>query len=100
MHKIKVRCMQTTIVDFRDNEVYLNVKEEDVSILYILQHELLSNKKVEFAGVMLKHPLTKEYEMRVVTESGSPFDALTEAVKSAGEYVETLTSMLKSKMKG
>ena len=92
--------MEATIVDFKDNEVDLNVKEEDIAIMYILQHELLSNKKVDFAGVALKHPLTKEYAVRIVTESGNPLDALVESTKAAREYVESLTELVKSKVKG
>lgn len=87
--------MEATIVDFTDNQVDIRVKEEDVSILYILQHELLQNKKVEFAGVALKHPLTKEYEMRISTESGNPLDALLESTKTAREYIENLTDLFK-----
>jgi DNA-directed RNA polymerase subunit L len=92
--------MEATVVDFKDNEVNLNVKEEDIAIMYIFQHELLSNKKVEFAGIALKHPLTKEYEVRIVTESGNPLDALVESTKTAREYVESLAELVKSKVKG
>jgi len=92
--------MEAIIVDFKDNEVDLNVKEEDIAIMYILQHELLSNKKVDFAGIAPKHPLTKEYEVRIVTESGNPLDALVESTKIARENVESLTELIKSKVKG
>jgi len=92
--------MEATIVDFKDNEVHLNVKEEDIAIMYILQHELLSNKKIDFAGIALKHPLTKEYDVRIVTDSGNPLDALVESTKTAREYVESLTELVKSKVKG
>jgi DNA-directed RNA polymerase subunit L len=92
--------MEATVVDFKDNEVNLNVKEEDIAIMYIFQHELLSNKKVEFGGIALKHPLTKEYEVRIVTESGNPLDALVESTKTAREYIESLTELVKSKVKG
>lgn len=92
--------MEASVVDFRDNEVNLSVKEEDIAIMYIVQHELLSNKKVDFAGVALKHPLTGEYEVRIVTESGNPLDALVESTKTAREYIETLSELVKSKVKG
>jgi len=92
--------MEATIVDFKDNEIDLNVKEEDIAIMYVLQHELLSNKKVGFAGIALKHPLTKEYEVRIVTESGNPLDALVESTKTAHEYIESLSDLVKSKVKG
>ncbi len=92
--------MEASVLDFRDNEVNLSVKEEDIAIMYIVQHELLSNKKVDFAGVALKHPLTGEYEVRIVTESGNPLDALVESTKTAREYIETLSELVKSKVKG
>ncbi len=91
--------MEATIVDFKDDEVDLNVKEEDIAIMYVLQHELLSNKKVDIAGVALKHPLTGEYELRIVTERGNPFDALVESTIAAREYIESLTELVKSKVK-
>ena len=87
--------MEATVINFNDNELDIKIKDEDISIMYILQHELLQNKKIEFAGVALKHPLTKEYEMRIVTESGNPLDALVESTKVAGEYVESLVQLFK-----
>lgn len=91
--------MEATVTDFKDHEVDIKVTDEDISIMYILQYELLQNKKVEFAGVVMKHPLTKEYEMRIVTESGNPLDALAESIKAATEYIESLTQLFK-KVKG
>ncbi|MFQ5940280.1 MAG: RpoL/Rpb11 RNA polymerase subunit family protein [Nitrososphaerales archaeon] len=87
--------MEATVVDFNDNEASIKVKEEDVSILYVLQHELLQNKKIEFAGVTLKHPLTKEYEMRIIAGSGNPLDALLESTERAHDYIESLTQLFK-----
>lgn len=91
--------MEATVTDFKDHEVDIKVTDEDISIMYILQYELLQNKKVEFAGVVMKHLLTKEYEMRIVTESGNPLDALAESIKAATEYIESLTQLFK-KVKG
>lgn len=91
--------MEATVTDFKDHGVDIKVTEEDISIMYILQYELLQNKKVEFAGAVMKHPLTKEYEMRIVTESGNPLDALAESIKAATEYIESLTQLFK-KVKG
>lgn len=91
--------MDATVVDFKANEVHINVKEEDIAIMYIIQHELLENKKVDFAGITLKHPLTKDYELRLVTESGNPLDALMESTKSAREYIESITHLIKAKVK-
>lgn len=91
--------MEISISEAKDNSVLLNVREEDISVMHILQHELLSSKKVSYAGFALKHPLTLEYDMRVVTESGSPLDALLESTKSARKYIEDLSKLVKSKVR-
>jgi len=57
-------------------EVLLDIRKSDISTLYIVQHELLKDPTVEFAGVVLKHPLTKEYAMRVNTSKGNPMKKL------------------------
>ena len=82
--------MDATVIDFADNVVELKIKEEDISIMYVLQYELLQNKKIEFAGVALKHLLTKDYEFRIVTESGNPLDALLQSTKTAVEHIEDM----------
>ena len=52
--------MQAELENYKSNEVNLNVSE-DISILYIVQHELLNQKEVEFAGVVLKHQLKEDF---------------------------------------
>ncbi|MFQ5920486.1 MAG: RpoL/Rpb11 RNA polymerase subunit family protein [Nitrososphaerales archaeon] len=91
--------MEVSIEEMKDNEAILKVTGEDISVMYILQHELLSSKKVEYAGFALKHPLTLEYEFRIVTESGSLLNALVDSAKSAQEYVEDLAERVKSKVR-
>ncbi len=91
--------MEISVSEAKASEVLLNIKEEDISVMYILQHELLSSKKVGYAGFALRHPLTMEYEMRIVAESGNPLDALVESTKSAGKYIEDLSKLVKSKLR-
>jgi DNA-directed RNA polymerase subunit L len=67
--------------------------------MYIVQHELLKQRDVEFAGVMLKHPLIKDYILRVLTKKTDPIEAVRDASVSASEYVEELASTLKSNLK-
>lgn len=91
--------MQAEISDVRDNEIELKIREEDISILYIVQHELLKEKSVDFAGVIQKHPLTKEYQMRVATKRKDPMEVVQDASASAQEYSKELLSMVKSALK-
>jgi DNA-directed RNA polymerase subunit L len=91
--------MQAEISDVKDNEIELKIREEDISILYIVQHELLKEKSVDFAGVIQKHPLTKEYQMRVATKRKDPMEVVQDASASAQEYSKELFSMIKSALK-
>ncbi len=91
--------MQAEISDVKDNEIELKVREEDISVLYIVQHELLKEKSVDFAGVIQKHPLTKEYQMRVATKRKDPMEVVQDASASAQEYSKELLSMIKFALK-
>jgi DNA-directed RNA polymerase subunit L len=87
------------IADVKDNEIELKIREEDISILHIVQHELLKEKSVDFAGVILKHPLTKEYFMRVATKRKDPMEVIQDASAAAVEYSKDFSSMVKSALK-
>jgi DNA-directed RNA polymerase subunit L len=91
--------MFVEIADIRDNEIELTIREEDISILYILQHELLKEKSTDFAGVIQKHPLTKDYQLRVTTKRKDPMEVIQDASSSAQEYSKELLSMIKSAVK-
>ena len=91
--------MLAEITDIKENKIELKLQEEDISVMYIVQHELLKQRDVEFAGVMLKHPLIKDYILRVLTKKTDPVEAVRDASVSASEYVEELASTLKSNLK-
>ena len=91
--------MQVEISDVKDTEIVLKIHEEDISVLYIIQHELLKEKSVDFAGVIQKHPLAKEFIMRVTTKRKDPMEVVQDASASAQEYSKELFSMIKSALK-
>ncbi|HYY40796.1 MAG TPA: RpoL/Rpb11 RNA polymerase subunit family protein [Nitrososphaera sp.] len=91
--------MLAEITDVKDNEIQLKIREEDISILYIIQHELLKEKSTDFAGIVQKHPLTKEYHVDVVTRRKDPMEVIQDASTSAQEYSKELLSMIKSAIK-
>ena len=49
--------MQAEITNYSNNEIELKLKDEDISIMYIIQHHILKEKDIEFAGIVMKHPL-------------------------------------------
>src|ERR671924_8504 len=90
--------MQAEIENYRSNEVNLNVSE-DISILYIVQHELLNQKEVDFAGVVLKHQLKEDFSFRIVTKKSKPLDILHKALQASSDNALKLKEMIESEVK-
>ena len=91
--------MLAEITDFKDNELELKIREEDISVLYIVQHELLKEKSVDFAGVILQHPLIRDYKMRVATKRKDPMEVMQDAAASAADYSKELAGLIKAALK-
>lgn len=89
--------MQAELENYKSNEVNLNVSE-DISILYIVQHELLNQKEVEFAGVVLKHQLKGDFSFRIVTKKSKPLDALHKALQSSTDNAAIVKEMIESEI--
>jgi DNA-directed RNA polymerase subunit L len=83
--------MRAEVLSAKENELELKLQDEDISVMYIIQHELLKEKGVDFAGVILKHPLTREYYIRVVTRKRDPFEVIQEASAKASEVMKELS---------
>jgi DNA-directed RNA polymerase subunit L len=80
-------------------EVSLSIKQSDIGTLYIVQHELLKEKDIDFAGLILKHPLTNECWMRVNSTKGNPIKEITDATDQAIKSVNELKKLFNSKIK-
>ena len=91
--------MQAQVIHSSSKEVNLSIKESDVATLYIIQHELLKDSAIDFAGVIIKHPLTNECWMRVNTSKSSPLKEITKASESAIKISENLKKLFNSKIK-
>ncbi|GFN39090.1 MAG: conserved hypothetical protein [Marine Group I thaumarchaeote] len=92
--------MDVKILSSSPNEVSLSITKSDIATLYIIQHELLKGSNIEFAAVVEKHPLTKEFQMRVNTSKGNPLKEIEKAAKSSLEYATELKKLFGSKIKG
>ena len=91
--------MTSTIssLDIIKDKVRLSVKDGDIAILYLIQHEMLKNSNPDFAGVITRHPLTSELWMRV--DSKSPLKDISKATSSALVVAADLKKMLTSEIK-
>src|ERR687897_1532816 len=87
--------MQAELENYKSNEVNLNVSE-DISILYIVQHELLNEKEVEFAGVVLKHQLKEDFSFRIVTKKSKALDILHKALQSSSNNAIKVQDLIES----
>lgn len=91
--------MDAQVTKSSAKEVSLSIQKSDLGTLYIVQHELLKEKSIDFAGLILKHPLTEECWMRVNSSKGNPIKEIIKATDSALESVKDLQKLLKSKIK-
>lgn len=91
--------MLADIINIQDSEIELKLQDEDISVMYIIQHELLKENDVEFAGVVLKHPLIRDYLIRVVAKRKNPMESFRSACMSASENLKFLNSLIKDGFK-
>ena len=84
-------------MDLTQNEAKLSIKDGDIGVLYIIQHELLKLQDTEFAGVITRHPLTNEIWMRV--NSTNPLKNISKATNTAIESIHEIKQTFTSKLK-
>ena len=85
--------MNVELVNSNSNEVSISIKDGDIGTLYIIQHELLKNKAIDFAGVIIKHPSTNEIWMRVNTKK-NPISQISTSTDSAIAVVNDLKKLV------
>ena len=90
--------MNAQVINSEPKEISLSITETDIGILYIIQHELLKASNINFAGVIVKHPLTNECWMRI--NSGTkPLEEIKKATDSAIKMAEEFKQLFNSKIK-
>ncbi len=92
--------MNAQILSSTQKEVNLSIKQSDIGTLYIVQHELIKGTNTDFAGVIVKHPLTNECWMRVNSSKSNPIQEIKKATDSAITSAEDLKKLFNSKIKG
>ncbi|MGH1566111.1 MAG: RpoL/Rpb11 RNA polymerase subunit family protein [Nitrosopumilus sp.] len=90
--------MNAQVISSEPKEINLSITETDVGILYIVQYELLKDSNIDFAGVIIKHPLTNECWMRI-NSSTKPLGEIKKATDSALKLTEDFKQLLNSKIK-
>ena len=89
--------MQAQVISSEPKEISLSIKETDIGILYIIQHELLKESNIDFAGVIVKHPLTNECWMKI-NSSTKPLAEIKKATDSAIKMADEFKQLFNSKI--
>ena len=89
--------MEVQLRDSTKKEANLSIFGGDIGVLYIIQDELLKRSTTQFAGVITKHPLTDELNMRVV--STNPLKDIVKATNTGIAGVTELKKLFASKIK-
>ncbi len=90
--------MDAQVITLEPKEASLSISDGDIGILYIIQHELLKESKIDFAGVIVKHPLTNEIHMRINC-SAKPLGEMKKATDSSIKMAEEFKKLFNSKIK-
>ncbi len=91
--------MEAQIINSSSNELSISISDADIGVLYLVQHELLKDSGIDFAGVIVKHPLTKEYWMKVNSSKNNPLKEITKATESAIKTAENIKKLFQSKLR-
>ncbi len=90
--------MNAQIINSEAKEISISITEADIGILYVIQHELLKASNVDFAGVIVKHPLTNECWMRI-NSSTKPLGEIKKSTESAIKMAEDFKELFISKLR-
>ena len=90
--------MNAQVISSEPKELNLSITETDIGILYLIQYELLKESKIDFAGVIVKHPLTNEIHMKI-NSSTKPLGEMKKATDSAIKMAEEFKKLFNSKIK-
>jgi len=89
--------MDAQLISSEAKEMTISITETDIGILYIVQHELLKASNVDFAGVIIKHPLTNECWMRI-NSSTKPLSEVKKSTESSIKMAEEFKQLFVSKL--
>ena len=90
--------MNAQVISSEAKEISISVTETDIGVLYIIQHELLKASNVDFAGVIVKHPLTNECWMRI-NSSTKPLTEVKKSTESAIKMADEFKELFNSKLR-
>lgn len=91
---------EVSLIERDEKGITIKVKDEDISILNILQSEIAKEDSVDIVGVAQRHYLIPEYEFRVSMKDkdGDPFNIMAVAVRRSLDKVRAMKEEVSSKI--
>ena len=86
--------MLVKVVKEDSKNLEIDVIGADQSLLYIIQQELLNDKRVVFAAYNKPHPLLKSQKMQLIVKEGNPKKIFNESCVIAGEKASDTIGLL------
>ncbi|BBE41563.1 MAG: RpoL/Rpb11 RNA polymerase subunit family protein [Conexivisphaera sp.] len=90
--------MIAKLVRKEGNLMEMLLEDTDLSLVQIVQLELLGDEKVEFAAYRRSHPLERKYFLAVRTKEGEPRDALLRALGRARDRLGALGDVVSKEL--
>ncbi len=91
---------EVSLIERDEKGVTIKVKDEDISILNILQYEIAKQEGVDVVGVAQRHYLIPEYEFRVSMKSKDedPLNMISIAVRRSLDKIRAMKEEVSSKV--
>ncbi|WP_148686103.1 RpoL/Rpb11 RNA polymerase subunit family protein [Candidatus Nitrosocosmicus hydrocola] len=87
--------MHAEVTHAKEKELEFKIHDIDISILYIIQLEMQKDPENKFVGVVLKHPLIREYMLKILTNKNDPYKTINDSVEAAIKFTNDLSGMIK-----
>jgi len=84
--------MELKILSDSNKTLLINIEDEDISIPQVIQHELLEDEHIVFAGVIKQHPLINRLTLRIQSKDIEPLDVLVSKSLKAVEKSAVILS--------
>jgi DNA-directed RNA polymerase subunit L len=86
--------MEVSVIKKDDKSLELLIKDIDISLMYILQLNLLNDKRVKNVSVKKGHPLTREAYIYLLTDGSDPKAVMNDGIDKATEITKSLKNEL------
>ncbi len=86
--------MEVSVIREDEKSLELLIKDVDISLMYLLQLNLLNDKRVKNISVKKGHPLTREAYVYLLTDGSNPKIVMSDGLNRASEITKSLKDEL------